>query len=140
MRPLIMSVDELTLAEIVQLKEGRILLPKKFIEVIGKPFAIMIVSRSNGEIRLIPTDTSEVVKLSVEIDKLSQRFLRDLGLIIVRDKIEFLHTTGLCRKGKQCFYEGYIEKDKLSLKIEELKFQVSQIEGVTNVNVSVIKL
>jgi hypothetical protein len=135
-----MSVDELTLAEIVQLKEGRILLPKKFIEVIGKPFAIMIVSRSNGEIRLIPTDTSEVVKLSVEIDKLSQRFLRDLGLIIVRDKIEFLHTTGLCRKGKQCFYEGYIEKDKLSIKIEELKFQVSQIEGVTNVDVSIIKL
>ena len=135
-----MSVDELTLAEIVQLKEGRILLPKQFIEVIGKPFAIMIVSKSNGEIRLIPTDTSEVVKLSVEIDKLSQRFLRDLGLIIVRDKIEFLHTTGLCRKGKQCFYEGYIEKDKLSLKIEELKFQVSRIEGVTNVNVNIIKL
>nr|MDO8079649.1 hypothetical protein [Candidatus Freyarchaeota archaeon] len=135
-----MSVDELTLAEIVELKGGRIPLPKKFIEVIGKPFAIMIVSRSNGEIRLIPTDTSEVVKLSIEIDKLSQRFLRDLGLIIVKDKIEFLHTTGLCRKGKQCFYEGYIEKEKLSIKIEELKFQVSQIEGVTNVDVSIIKL
>jgi hypothetical protein len=135
-----MSVDELTLAEIVELKEGKISLPKKFLEVIGKPFAIMIVSRSNGEIRLIPTNTSEVVKLSVEIDKLSQRFLRDLGLIIVRDKIEFLHTTGLCRKGKQCFYEGYIEKEKLSIKVEELKFQVSQIEGVTNVDVSIISL
>lgn len=135
-----MSMDELTLAEIVELKEGKISLPKKFVEIIGKPFAIMIVSRSNGEIRLIPTDNSEVVKLSVEIDKLSQRFLRDLGLIIMRDKIEFLHTTGLCRKGKQCFYEGYIEKEKLSIKIEELKFQVSQIEGVTNVDVSVISL
>ncbi|WXG40293.1 MAG: hypothetical protein WED07_05650 [Candidatus Freyarchaeum deiterrae] len=135
-----MSVDELTLAEMVQLKEGRIALPKKFIEVIGKPYAIMIVSRTNGEIRLIPTDTSEVVKLSVEIDKLSQRFLRDLGLIIVRDKIEFIHTTGLCRKGKQCFYEGYIEKDKLSQKIEDLKFQVSQIEGVMNVDITIIKL
>lgn len=140
MRALIMSVDELTLAEMVQLKEGRIALPKKFIEVIGKPYAIMIVSRTNGEIRLIPTDTSEVVKLSVEIDKLSQRFLRDLGLIIVRDKIEFIHTTGLCRKGKQCFYEGYIEKDKLSQKIEDLKFQVSQIEGVMNVDITIIKL
>lgn len=135
-----MSSDELTLAEIVDLKEEGIRLPREFLEVIGKPYAIMILSRSNGEVRLIPTDSSEVVKLSVEIDKLSQRFLRDLGLIIVKDKIEFLHTTGLCRKGKQCFYEGYIEKDKLSVKIEDLKFRVSQIEGVTNVEISLIKL
>ena len=135
-----MSIDELTLAVIVELKEQGIPLPKKFIEIIGKPYAIMIISRSNGESRLIPTDTSEVVKLTVEIDKLSQRFLRDLGLIIVRDKIEFLHTTGLCRKGKQCFYEGYIEKNKLSVEVEELKFQVSQIEGVTKVDVNIIKL
>ncbi|MGQ9721786.1 MAG: hypothetical protein ACUVXA_10750 [Candidatus Jordarchaeum sp.] len=135
-----MSSDELTLAEIVDLKEEGIRLPREFLELIGKPYAIMILSRSNGEVRLIPTDSSEVVKLSVEIDKLSQRFLRDLGLIIVKDKIEFLHTTGLCRKGKQCFYEGYIEKDKLSVKIEDLKFRVSQIEGVTNVEISLIKL
>lgn len=135
-----MSVDELTLAEIVELKGETIPLPKKFMEVIGKPFALMIVSRSDGEIRLIPTNTSEVVKLSVEIDKLSQRFLRDLGLIIIKDKIEFLHTTGLCRKGKQCFYEGYIEKEKLLIKVEDLKFQVSQIEGVKNVDVTIIKL
>ncbi|MEM3525926.1 MAG: hypothetical protein QXV37_00805 [Candidatus Jordarchaeaceae archaeon] len=135
-----MSVDELTLAEIVELKGGVIPLSKKFMEAVGKPFALMIVSRSNGEIRLIPTDTSEVVKLSVEIDKLSQRFLRELGLIIVKDKIEFLHTTGLCRRGKQCFYEGYMEKKKLSIKLEDLKFQVSQIEGVKNVNISIIKL
>ncbi len=140
MKDLIMSMDELTLAEIVELKEKAIQLPEEFIEELGKPYAIMILSRSNGEIRLIPTKTSEVVKLSVEIDKLSQRFLRDLGLIIVKDKIEFLHTTGLCRKGKQCFYEGYIEKEKLSVKIEDLKFQVSQIEGVTNVNIGVIKI
>ncbi len=132
--------DELTLAEIVELKEAGIPLPKRFLEIIGKPYAIMILSRSNGEIRLIPTTSREIVKLSVEIDKLSQRFLRDLGLIIVRDKIEFLHTTGLCRKGKQCFYEGYIEKDKLSVKTEDLKLQVSKIEGVTNVSVSVISL
>ncbi len=132
--------DELTLAEIVELREAGIPLPKKFLEIIGKPYAIMILSRSNGEIRLIPTTSREIIKLSVEIDKLSQRFLRDLGLIIVRDKIEFLHTTGLCRKGKQCFYEGYIEKDKLSVKTEDLKLQVSKIEGVTNVNISVISL
>jgi hypothetical protein len=132
--------DELTLAEIVELKEAGIPLPKRFLEIIGKPYAIMILSRSNGEIRLIPTTSREIIKLSVEIDKLSQRFLRDLGLIIVRDKIEFLHTTGLCRKGKQCFYEGYIEKDKLSVKTEDLKLQVSKIEGVTNVNISVISL
>lgn len=135
-----MMSDELTLAEIVELKEVGIPLPKRFLEIIGKPYAIMILSRSNGEIRLIPTTSREIIKLSVEIDKLSQRFLRDLGLIIVKDKIEFLHTTGLCRKGKQCFYEGYIEKDKLSVKAEDLKLQVSKIEGVTNVNISVISL
>ncbi|MHA1607050.1 MAG: hypothetical protein ACTSWP_05860 [Candidatus Freyarchaeota archaeon] len=131
--------EELTLAKMVVVDPNRpIRLPEKFVEILGKKNAVFVLSKANNEARLIPTDSTEVVKVSIKINKLSQKFLKELGTVIVRNKIDFLYTTGLCRKGKICFYEGYIDKSHLSSNIETFKKEIEEIEGVLSVDISTV--
>ncbi|GEM_PF-1348543 len=133
--------EELTLAKMVTISPNQpIKLPPEFTQTLGKQNAILILSKTSNEARIIPTESPETIKITITIDKLSQKFLRDLGSIIVKNKVNFLYTTGLCRKGKLCYYEGYIDKSQLKTNLETFKSEIEKIEGVKSVDAVTIKL
>ncbi len=131
--------EDLTIAKVVTISSDKpIKIPPEFVELLGKKNAIFVLSKASSEARLIPTDGAEIVKVFIKIGKLSQKFLKDLGSVIVKNKVNFLYTTGLCRKGKLCYYEGYIDKTYLKTDIETFKKDLQEIEGVISVEVTTI--
>ncbi|MEM2046438.1 MAG: hypothetical protein QW225_05400 [Candidatus Jordarchaeales archaeon] len=132
--------EELTLAKMITVAPNQpINLPPEFAQTLGKQNAILIISKTTSEARIIPTDSPEAIKITITINKLSQKFLKDLGTVIVKNKVNFLYTTGLCRKGKLCYYEGYIDKTQIKTNLETLKNEIQQLEGVTTVEITTIK-
>lgn len=132
--------EDLTLAKMVTIAPNQpITLPSEFVEILAKPNAILILSKTSSEARIIPTDSPETIKITITIGRLSQKFLKDLGAVIVKNKINFLYTTGLCRKGKHCYYEGYIDKTQIKTNLETFKSEIEKIEGVTSVTITTIK-
>ncbi len=127
----------------VKLKEDApIELPENFLKSLRPKegsFAVMILVPSTKIIRIIPTDSSEVVKVAIEISELSPDFLQKLGAILTKHKIKTLYSTGLCFTQDTCVYEGYVDKTELKgLALDGLQSELNGIKGVSSVDISVL--
>ncbi len=138
--------ETVTIAKVVTLDEQKpIQLPADFIQSLksseeGSGHAVMILAPSTKIIRIIPTKSSEVIKVAIEIGELSPDFLQELGVVFMRSKIRTLYSTGLCFTADRCLYEGYIDSIDMSISQEELKNQLMEIRGVANVEISVLTI
>jgi hypothetical protein len=85
---------------------------------------------------LIPTASNKVIKVNINIGKLSPDFLRQMGSIFIRLGIKTLYSTGLCFTQETCVYEGYIDSVELEdISVDTIKKEFIEIEGVTTVDI-----
>jgi hypothetical protein len=136
----ISSSFPLTLAKIVDLNDNSTFsLPPEFLETFkcetNNPQVIIIVLRSTKDIHIIPTKSNSVVKISIEIEDLSSRFLQDLGKFFMRFSIKTIYSTGLIFTPENCFYEAFIDSTDLSMPVDLLKDELKGIKGVSGVGV-----
>ncbi len=123
----------------IQLQESQpISLPADFLEIlrpkdVEESSAVMILAPSTKIIRIIPAKSPEVVKLAIEIGKLSPDFLQELGVVFMRGKIRTLYSTGLCFTQDSCTYEGYMDSSDLAISQEQLRDELVKIKGVSKV-------
>ncbi len=138
-----MSDNSVTIAKVTKLEADQpIELPEEFLAALkpdGKNFAVMILAPNTRIIRIIPTETNEVCKVSINIGKLSPDFLRKMGSIFIRLGIKTLYSTGLCFTQSSCVYEGYIDSEELvDVTIDKIKEELERIEGVSSVIVETL--
>ncbi|MHA1115446.1 MAG: hypothetical protein K9W45_06415 [Candidatus Heimdallarchaeum aukensis] len=135
-----MSENSVTMAKMTKLvAEEPIELPEEFLEALkpdGKSHAVLILAPNTRIIRIIPTESPEVIKININIGKLSPDFLRKMGSIFIRLGIKTLYSTGLCFTQSACVYEGYIDSEELKeVSIDTIKDELERIEGVSSVEV-----
>ncbi len=135
----------ITSGKIIELQAGKkIELPPDFIEALSTEeaeHALAIFSPSSRMIRIIPTKSEEVYKVSIEIGELTPDFLQKMGSIFMKHRLKTAYSTGICYYTDICVYEGYIAGSELKdVSIDTLKVELGEIEGVTNVTVEAFVL
>ncbi|MCG3219491.1 MAG: hypothetical protein KAR35_10815 [Candidatus Heimdallarchaeota archaeon] len=129
-----------TLAKMATIEpDTPITLPETFLEALAtdeKTHCILILAPNTKIIRLIPTASNKVIKVNINIGKLSPDFLRQMGSIFIRLGIKTLYSTGLCFTQETCVYEGYIDSVELEdISVDTIKNEFIEIEGVTTVDI-----
>ena len=137
-------MSAVTIAKMIQIQESKpISLPADFLETIRpkdveESSAVMILAPSTKIIRIIPTKSPEVIKLTIEISELSPDFLQELGVIFMRGKIRTLYSTGLCFTEDSCTYEAYLDSSDLIISQEQLRDELTEIKSVSKVDITTI--
>ncbi|MHA2297934.1 MAG: hypothetical protein ACXAEU_04405 [Candidatus Hodarchaeales archaeon] len=131
----------ITCSKIVNLAdESTFYLPPDFLETLGletdSSHAIMIVSRGNKAINIIPTKSNSIIKISVEIKELLPNFFHDLNEFLMRSNIKTLYTTGLIFTLESCFYDVFIDSNDLSIHKDCLKDELQDIRCVSGIIVT----
>jgi hypothetical protein len=131
-----------TLAKVIDLNFP-VIVPSQFVEIIGnqeKNNAVIIYSPTNDHlIRIFFTNASEIFKVEAQTNGLDHEFLSSLGSFLTAYKITPLYTSGFCKEGP-CLYEGYFEKDRLKIPLEEFKTQFSNIKGISEVKITQFRI
>lgn len=100
----------------------------------------MILAVSTKTVRLIPTTSSEAVKVSIEIKKLTPEYLKQMSETFVKRNLKVVYSTGFCYKGDKCLYEAYFDPSQISIKDKEMQDLIESLEGTTKVEVKRIDL
>ncbi len=135
---------EVTIAHMTVIDENNpIKLPDKFIEALQPDqgrYAVIILAPNTRIIRIIPTNSSSVAKININIGKLSPDFLRQMGSIFIRLGIKTLYSTGLCFTQDACVYEGYFDSTELeNVSVETIKNEFKSIPGVATVTIDMLE-
>ncbi|MCF2142260.1 MAG: hypothetical protein K9W42_00980 [Candidatus Heimdallarchaeota archaeon] len=139
------NIPQITIAEVLKLdSEKSVELPSSFQEalqaVVGE-YAVIILTTNNKIIRIIPTSSNKVYKLAIDIGQLSSDFLRQIGNLFLKLGLKALYSTGICFVEEKCVFDGYIEATEFKkIKIEDLKKELSSIEGVSGITITVLEL
>lgn len=139
------KATEVTLAQMTVIDEAApIKLPDRFIEALkpeGRSHAIIILAPNTRIIRIIPTNSPKVAKITINIGKLSPDFLRQMGSIFIRLGIKTLYSTGLCFTQETCLYEGYFDSIELeNVSAETIKEEFMNIPGVSIVTIDMLEV
>ncbi|WXG47075.1 MAG: hypothetical protein WED05_10515 [Candidatus Atabeyarchaeum deiterrae] len=133
--------QDVTFARMVKISDEPILLPNEFQKVLGENTnALMILAVSTKTVRLIPTTSSEAVKVSIEIKKLTPEYLKQMSETFVKRNLKVVYSTGFCYKGDKCLYEAYFDPSQISIKDKEMQDLIESLEGTTKVEVKRIDL
>ncbi len=132
-----------TIAKMIEISmKTKTKLPHEFLEYLideNIEFAIVIYATSTKTIRLIPTQSGKVVKLTIQISELTPGFLDQLGTVLTVYKVETLYSSGICFTEDSCQYEGYIDHvDMKATSIDTLKNELKNIKGISSVYLEVI--
>lgn len=135
----------ITMAHMFKLEsEQSIQLNAEFLEAL-KPevgnYAVIILSPNNKIIRIIPTMTNKVYKITIDIGQLTPDFLKRIGNLFLGVGLKALYSTGLCFLEDKCIFDGYIDAEEFDkIDIEGLKAEIMSIEGTTGVDVSILEI
>ena len=132
-----------TIAKMLKIEDDS--LPKlpldflKHLRVETREFGVLIFAVSTRTIRLIPTESDQVIKLIIEIGELTPHFLDELGRVLTAHKVDTLYSSGICFTADSCQYEGYIDQAEMkATSLDRLKSELMQIRGITSVKLSVL--
>ncbi|MHA1771600.1 MAG: hypothetical protein ACTSYL_05315 [Candidatus Thorarchaeota archaeon] len=130
-----MSKPDLTQARVMKVQTGTVItLPEEFVEGIKKPYSLVILVKKDGNVKIYPVDTDQVLYLKLEIEKLSKSFLEDLTGVFNEGGLEdILFTSGICQTKSQCYYECYFPPKQLLLTKDEFEKRLRAISGVQKV-------
>lgn len=137
------EIQDITIAEMLKLEpEKPVELTEVFLDKlkpeIGK-FAVIILTLNNKVIRIIPTVTKKVHKIAIDIDKLAPDFLRKVGNLFFELRLKTLYSTGLCFVDEKCIFDVYIDSNEFEkIDKEKLKKEIMSIEGISEINISII--
>ncbi|MHA1944855.1 MAG: hypothetical protein ACXAC6_17690 [Candidatus Hodarchaeales archaeon] len=137
-----------TIARMIKLEKKKDLsLPLVFIEYLKsedreKGWAIMILDSSTQIVRIIPTKSPCVIRVS--IDYIKTKTLCDIpqeqGIIFMRNSIKTLYSSAICyaesHKTPCRPIEHYIDLSDLSISNDQLKSELLAIHGIVNVKIT----
>lgn len=138
-------VPEITKANVFKLKpDQKLELSNDFLEAL-KPeignFAVVILTPNTKIIRIIPTSTEKIYKITIDIGKLTPDFLKRIGNLFLSLGLKALYSTGLCFVEEKCVFEGYIDSVEFeSIDMNILKKEIMTVEGITDVDFSLLKV
>ena len=127
-------------------KNENIPLSQDFINTleIDQDRAVLVVfSPKTSVIKILPTRSSDVVKIGIDIGKLGPNFLRHMGSLFAKWDFKTLYSTGLCFTQESCVYEGYIDSSDIErndLTVESIIGDIESIDGVKGVRIDRLKL
>lgn len=130
-----MTKADITHAKVLQIQKGStITLPGEFVDAIGQPFGLAILVVKDKNVKLYPVDSSKVLYLKLNIEKLSKSFLEELTSVFEMGGLEdILFTSGICQSADQCYYECYFTPEQLKISEEDLRTRLTGITGVQKV-------
>ncbi len=135
-------MEKTTISNLVSLSEP-IALPEKASDIVKKKNALLIIPDSGKKILLFPTDSSTVVKISLELRSkgLSPLFFNEVGRITKGELgVEILYTSGLCFAEEKCVWDGFFEDASKFKDADDIKQKFQDIDGVNSVEIEFIKL
>ena len=104
-------------------------------------YAVIILTPNTKIIRIIPTLTDKVYKISIDIGQLTPDFLKRIGNLFLSLGLKALYSTGLCFLEDKCVFDGYIDAEEFDkIDIENLKEDIMTIDGITGVDISILKI
>ncbi|NHJ47865.1 MAG: hypothetical protein FK733_08765 [Asgard group archaeon] len=140
-----MTIEKITVAKLLKLEQEKsIELSEDFFEAL-KPedgqFAVIILNLNRKSVRIIPTSTEKIYKVSINIDKLAQDFFQKVSNLFYEMNIKSLYSTGLCFVDNKCVYDLYIDSVEYE-KIDEakLKDNIMKIDGITTIDIESISV
>jgi len=139
------EIPRITMARMFKLEANQALqLNADFLEAL-KPedgnYAVIILTPNTKIIRIIPTTTDEVYKISIDIEQLTPDFLKKIGNLFLSLGLRALYSTGLCFLEDTCIFDGYIDAEEFDrIDIKKLKEDILTIEGITGVDISVLEV
>ena len=139
-------VEEITIARMLKLEpEESVKLSEDFLEALrpddGYRYAAIILTPNTKIIRIIPTESNKVFRVAIDIGRLAPNFLKQIGNLFLDLGLKSLYSTGLCFVEDKCVFNGYIDSSQFKdIDIESLKKEILSIEGITNVDVSVLEI
>ncbi|MHA1575777.1 MAG: hypothetical protein ACTSU3_00310 [Candidatus Thorarchaeota archaeon] len=111
--------------------------PKKFKEAMGTDLGLMVLVHKDRLIKIFPLGTRDVNYLSLNIGRLTNDFLTQLSQIFKKvGLVDLLFSTGVCLRGTKCFYECYFDPNQLNSDVDDLKNQLTALDGVEDVHIS----
>lgn len=137
-----------TIAKMINWKKPEsIHLPPAFIEKLvqesDEKWAVVILHSETGTIRVIPTPSPKVVKLTIlgpSSHNGAQCFLEPLKVTLHRIKVQSLY--GFCRYCRphintrfRCMYEGYLNFTDLDISQDQFKTELMKITGIKTVDI-----
>jgi hypothetical protein len=130
-----LSKTEITHAKVLEIKKGNVItLPGEFVDSIGQPYGLAILVLKDKNVKLYPVDSSRVLYLKLNIEKLSKSFLEELTTVFEQSGLEdILFTSGICQSADQCYYECYFTPEQLNVGDDDLRNALDSITGVQSV-------
>ena len=96
-----------------------------------------------AKINVFPVETKSIKKILINLERFSLELVNGISDVL-KDLNEYiLHTTGICYSEEFCFYETYINMEKLKEKnitLEKLKKEFMNIPKIIKVIVEDIPL
>jgi hypothetical protein len=131
----------MTQARVLKIQKGdTITLPAEFVERIGQSYGLTILVMKDGNVKMYPVNSENVMYLKLVIDKLSKSFLEELTMVFMEVGLEdILFTSGICQAADQCFYECYFTPDQLNVEIAALNKRLKTITGVKQVDLKKVQ-
>jgi len=139
------EIPKITIAKMLKLEpKESVQLTDEFLAAL-KPeagnYAVIILTPNTKIIRIIPTTTNRVYKVSIDIGKLTPDFLRRIGNLFLKLGVKALYSTGLCFMEEKCVFDGYIDpKEFEKIDVENLKAEIMAIEGITGLDISTLEV
>jgi len=128
------EIPQITMAKMLKLEDNIVLtLSSNFLEAL-KPevgdYAAIILTPNTKIIRIIPTTTDKIYKIAIDIGQLTPNFLKKIGNLFI-----------ICFIEDKCVFDGYIDAEEFEkIDAEELKKSILAIEGITDVDISILEI
>lgn len=139
------KIPIITMASVLKLEEEKsIKLSEEFLHAL-KPedgnYAIIILTPNTKIIRIIPTISSKVYKISIDIGQLTPDFLKRIGNLFLNVGLKALYSTGLCFVEEKCMFDGYVDSSQFEkISIDDLKKEILSVDGITGVEISILEI
>ena len=139
------GIPQITMANMLKLEEDQsVQLTSEFLDAL-KPedshFAVIILTPNTKIVRIIPTTTEQVYKITIDIGQLTPDFLKRIGNLFLELGLKSLYSTGLCFVEEKCVFEGYIDSTEFEkIDMNDLKKEIMAVEGITGVDFSLLKV
>ena len=134
-----------TIAEMFKLDQKEsVKLPDSFLNALqpdSGSSAVIILTPHTKIIRIIPTASQKVHRITINIGKLTPDFLRKIGNLFIEMDLKSIYSTGLCFFDTKCVFEGYIDSpDYERIDVKKLKKSIMKVDGITGIEFSTLEV
>ena len=136
----ILREREATIGRAIDLDKP-VILPKPFKDVLsksGENSLLLVCDPNKNCVRMFPVSASRrILKFSLQLRELAPTFLQELRAILAKNRVKTLYSSGICLRGGDCYYEGYIDEQEY-ISLEDFKVDLKNISGLFKVSIEFV--